>query len=555
MLTLEQFLCTQDLGYLQIVGGFWEVSLDASDVQSAAQLLVAVLLDPEHLNRMLNSLSQGGREALDDLLLAGGEMPWSLFTRRHGEVREMGPGRRARERPHLKPISASESLWYRGLIARSFFDAPQGPQEFAFIPADLMNILPQPQGSQKTHLGRAAKPDERAIPMFASDRILDHACTYLAALRLGFSEEKIAELSSAWQPTTLRNPFHLTPRALNDLLNTVSLLDTNSVPVPEITRHFLELPREKALAQLGRAWMYSPTFNELRLIPELIIEGEWQNDPLQARYTILDLFNSLPKDIWWSLTAFVEDIRKNQPDFQRPAGDYDSWYIRSKEKGNYLRGFDHWDEVDGALIRYIILGPLYWLGFVDLAAPTPDAFPVAFRFSRWAQALLSGIPPEGMEKEDETFLISSDARIRVPRLVPRVARYQLARFSEWTSETEDAYLYRLTPASLQLARKQGLRVIHLLTLLRRYALAVPPSLIKALERWQEHGTEAYLEQVMILRLRTPDMLNVLRTSRAARFLGEPLGPTAVIVKPEARDKVLAILAEMGYLGEARFEEK
>jgi hypothetical protein len=554
MLTLEQSLRIQDLGYLQIVADLWNVRLDSSDTQSAAQQLIAVILDSARLNEMLGNLPETGQTALDDLLLAGGEMPWSLLARRHGEVREMGPGRRARERPHLNPISASEMLWYRGLIARAFFDAPQGPQEFAFIPADLMNIMPQPQSSQKTHLGRAAKPDERAVPMFANDRILDHACTYLAALRLGFSEEKIAEISSAWQLTTLRIPYPLSPRALRDLLSAVGLLDVNNIPMPEVTRHFLELTREKALAQLGRAWMHSPNCNDLRLIPDLIIEGEWQNDPLQARYAILDLLNSLPKDVWWSLNAFVEDIHKTQPDFQRPAGDYDSWYIRSKTTGNYLRGFEHWDEVDGALIRYIILGPLHWLGFVDLAAPAPDNLPVAFRFSRWAQALLAGIPPEGIEKEDETFLISSDARIRVPRLVPRAARYTLARFSEWVSETEDAHLYRLTPVSLQSARKQGLRINHLLTLLRRYALVVPPSLAKALERWQEHGTEAFMEKVMILRVRTPDMLNVLRASRAARFLGEPLGPTAVIVKPEAREKVLAILAEMGYLGEARLDD-
>ena len=133
------------------------------------------------------------------------------------------------------------------------------------------------------------------------------------------------------------------------------------------------------------------------------------------------------------------------------------------------------------------------------------------------------------------------------------ARYQLARFSEWESEHEDAYLYRLTPASLERARDQGLRVIHLLTLLRRYALNVPPSLVKALERWQEVGSEARFERVVILRLKTPEMLQMLRASRAARFLGEPLGPTTVIVKPGAREKVLGILAEMGYLGEADLE--
>jgi hypothetical protein len=55
--------------------------------------------------------------------------------------------------------------------------------------------------------------------------------------------------------------------------------------------------------------------------------------------------------------------------------------------------------------------------------------------------------------------------------------------------------------------------------------------------------------VLVLRLNSPQILEELRASRAARFLGDPLGPTTVIVKPGAREKVLAALLEMGYLGE------
>lgn len=555
MLTLEQSLHTQDLGYLQIVAELWQVPLVASGLQDAILSLTPHLLDQTLLSEMLQNLPQEGREALDDLLRNQGLLPWSLFTRRHGEVREMGPGRRDRERPHLNPISAAEMLWYRALIGRAFFDSPQGPQEFAYIPTDLLMLMPQPQAPQGKTLGRAAKPAERAVLIPASDRILDHACTYLAALRLSFSEIEIAAIGAAWQSPVARTPYSLTPNILHEILDAAGLIGSNNMPIPDTTRHFLELPRAKALEQLGRTWRHSPNFNELRLIPELVCEGEWQNDPLRARYAILDFLATLPKDIWWNLNSFIRDIHRSQPDFQRPAGDYDSWYIRSKASGEYLRGFKHWDEVDGTLIRFTILGPLHWLGFIDLAAPTPDSPPIAFRFSAWAEALLAGIPPEGLAQEDETLLVSSDARIRAPRLVPRSVRYQIARFSEWGGQTDDAYLYRLTPASLQRARGQGLRVNHLLVLLRRYALTVPPSVAKALQRWQEHGTEARLERLLVLRLRTPDMLNMLRASRAARFLGEPLGPTAVIVKPEAQEKVLSILAEMGFLGEACLEEQ
>ena len=552
---LQQILHNQDLSYLQIVAELWGVQIEALELNSLLQRLIPAMKDPSRVEEMVESLPKEGRAALDDLQRNHGRLPWSLFTRRHGEVREMGSARMDRERPQLRPISGTEVLWYRGLVARTFLDSPDGPQEFATIPSELLTLLPEAQTSSLKTLGRPAKPKERAVVIPANDRLLDHATTILAALRLGYSEDRMQVLATHWGTPGVINPYNITPKAIRHLLRAADLLDASDIPAPDAARHFLEMPRAKALAQFARDWLYSPKYNDLHMLPDLLMEGEWQNDPLRARYAILDFLENLPQDTWWNLGSFVDDIHESQPDYQRPAGDYDSWYIRSRTSGEFLSGFEHWNDVDGALIRYIILGPLHWLGVVDLATPAPDAAPTAFKFSRWATALLAGAPPDGVDVEDDAFLISSDARIRVPRLVPRSARYQLARFSDWESEGVDAYLYRLTPASLERAREQGLRVIHLLTLLRRYALAVPPSLGKALERWQEYGTEARIQRVHILRLKNPDMLQMLRASRAARFLGEPLGPTTVIVNVEAAEKVLAILAEMGYLGEVDLEIK
>jgi hypothetical protein len=81
------------------------------------------------------------------------------------------------------------------------------------------------------------------------------------------------------------------------------------------------------------------------------------------------MLSQLPQDIWWNLPSFVNAIHDIQPDFQRPAGDYDSWFIRKDNSDDFLRGFSSWDEVDGALLRFLITGPLHWLGFYDLAAP------------------------------------------------------------------------------------------------------------------------------------------------------------------------------------------
>jgi hypothetical protein len=156
-----------------------------------------------------------------------------------------------------------------------------------------------------------------------------------------------------------------------------------------------------------------------------------------------------------------------------------------------------------------------------------------------------------MPVEQDSLIVRSDARISARRLVPRRARYQLARFCEWVKETPDEYQYQISSISLKQARQQGLTVSQLVTLINRYAKAVPPSLIKALERWDKKGSEARLEKLLILRVASVEVLQALRNSRANRFLGEPLGPTTIAIKEGATQKVLGALAELGYLGEVR----
>ena len=44
-----------------------------------------------------------------------------------------------------------------------------------------------------------------------------------------------------------------------------------------------------------------------------------------------------------------------------------SWFIRREGSEQYLRGFAHWEAVEGELLRYMIAGPLHWLGVTDIA--------------------------------------------------------------------------------------------------------------------------------------------------------------------------------------------
>ena len=131
-----------------------------------------------------------------------------------------------------------------------------------------------------------------------------------------------------------------------------------------------------------------------------------------------------------------------------------------------------------------------------------------------------------------------------------MVRYQVSRFCEWGDLKEGVYRYRVSTNSLTKAKDQGLKVEHLLALLTRHSDAgIPPALLKALKRWEVNGTEARVQTQIILKVSKPEILEEIRKSKAAKFLGEVLSPTTVIVKSGAIQKVMETLTELGLLTE------
>ena len=547
----------QDIGHLRIIADFWGLELESHDADSARDELSASLLDVNLLAELIDSLSPQADSAITALVASGGRIPWATFTRTYGDIREAGAGKRDREKLYLKPVSAAEILFYRGILARAFFETEKGSQEFAYIPDDLLPIIsrrdrsaPRSAPTQEP-LGRPASPGEKGREFLADDSILDDATTMLAALRMGRSN---------WQ---------FDPR-LQDLLTTSKLIKNNAIQT-EAVKTFLESPRADALMMLQSAWMESVTFNELKLMPGIVCEGEWTNQPQETREFLLNLLDAIPEGKWWSLNPFIRDVKQKYADFQRPTGDYDSWFIKRASDGQYLRGFESWNEVDGALIKFFITEILHWLGQVDLSIAEGATEVTAFRIRSnvkvpalsQSKGQKSDIRPSTFDEKGK-ITASSNGKINVERTAPRVVRYQISRFCEWEEsggrvvariapliETKtNEYKYQITAQSLKHAKEQGLNAEQLLLLLVKHTdNKVPPPLVKALKRWEVNGTEARVESQIVLRLSKPEVLEEMRKSRAGKFLGEVLSPTAVIVKSGAIQKVMEAMIELGLFAE------
>ncbi len=569
MPTLEQSLKGKDLGHYKIVADLWRIDFSAPDAKAGFDLLISSLPDKHRLREVVESLPQNAKQALSDLIQNGGSLPAAHFWRRYGEIREVGSGRRDREKPYLdSQVSTSEILWYRAFIGTTTLDKPDGIEEFVYVPDDLVGLISLESQTENTHIsGRYAASGEKAFVELANTTILDDTCTMLAGLRNGLSLEAIQPHLAGMN--AYRYP--LKSREIIAFLFAAELIDKRSTPRSEAVRKFLELKDAEALVFLFSKWVKSSEFNELKLLPDLEPQGTWKNDPQAARQKILGFISSLrttarlspnePERLFWSLQAFVAGVREQTPDFQRSAGDYDSWYLLDRRRGKFLRGFENWDLIDGELIRYIICGPLHWLGFLDLGYPAETSNieplpPSSFRSSAWAGDLVNLIPPATLRQVPaRPAAVRSDGSIIISKGASRSARYLIARFCDWEGLKHEEYRYRLSPKSLKRANLQGLKIQHLINILNMSQASISPKLIYALNDWETNGIAVKMQKVVVLRLKDPELLVKIRNSKVNRFLGEPLGPTAIIVRDNAWKKVVDAISEMGFLADIQFEDE
>ncbi len=526
----------QDFDFIKICAKNWHFDIKSSEKNTAITEFIIYISETNTINSYINALPENSKNAFYFLLEHQGRFPSLQYIHQFGEIRVMGPARRDREKPYQNPVSPVEDLWYRGLIGKSFLEDASLLEEYFYIPDEIMQSLVSEQNKNGYQFGEAALPEHYLDTDTANDKVLDYMCTILSSYRNN------KEISAA----TL-NRWEIPYTSLNQLLRAVGLINIDNQPNPDITKTYLEADRGQALLLLYNAWINNETFNELHLTPGLVFEGKWKNAPIRTRKTLLSFVEKIPKNTWWSIPSFINAIQKQYPDFQRSAGEYDSWYIRKSNSKQYLKGISSWHEVEGELINYFITGPLHWLGITDIGSPSKTAKPSSFRLSQWAQQILNGHIPSPVQEENEKVIVNSNGNIYISSLCPRAIRYQISRFCDWQEDKKE-YWYHLTPSSLQNAKGQGLKIKYLLNLLESYGKSpVAPGLKRAINNWDQNGSQAIIEQPMILTADSPEIINILEKSGARRFLGKKLNPTTMIIKSNAKEHIQKTLAENGYL--------
>jgi len=551
-----------DAALLPTLAKVWKANITGLDVAGSIPVIGAAMLDAARAEAIWDALTDEQRGAMQMLTGSGGKMPKAMFARVFGDIRKMGAAQIEREKPLENPATIAEGLYYRGLIAEAFEQADTGPRVIVYVPDDLAQTLPMRKTSYsnlKDEVAPAQVIEDTPVIEPLSDvgqiqqadtSIVDDMTTLLAYLQLHspmLDGETLALGDRAAVRDFLLKPNEERIMFLFGVGISADLIEVQAgkaSPKRAEARRWLSAARATQVQNLAEGWRSSTLYRDLWHVPGLHPDpgGELDEyDAAVARENVLELMGELvPKQEWWSLEAFIGAVREGDPDFQRPGGDYDSWYIRNDED-EYLKGFESWDAVEGALLEFYITGPMHWLGLMDRAED-------AARLTAYGRAFLGQTAwPSPADPEDK-ITIKEDGTLLISRKVTRVDRFQAARFTTWVS-AGDPYVYRLDAAGIQRAAEQGINTGHIASFVSR-ALGdapVPKPIAQLLDNWRSGPAAAVsMERLMVLRTTAPETLDkILETPALRRYLGARLGPMAVIVRAEQWDALRSALGEQG----------
>lgn len=524
--------------------------------------LASFLADPQTVASTLDRLTDEERAVLDRLIAEGGALPAHRVQREYGEVRELGAGRLERERPWEDPISPTERLWYFGVIYASFGVLGEFRGRVYYVPSDLLALLPEVEEPPVRFEVEAVT--EPAETRSAEMTLVEDAFTVLSELQQHPSSvvrdrflpaetlERINGRLKIPEPSVRNERETQRLGLLLHLLRELDLIDINRdehvAPVARRARRWLQLPRGRRLQTLQRAWAGSETWNDLWHVPELRFERTgWRNDPLATRRRVISWLKEVPVGSWVSIESFVQAVKRVDPDFQRPTGDYESWYIRDAATGEFLQGWESWDDVEGGLLRYLLRGPLLWLDVVTVGYyldDEPEA--VAFRITPRGAHFLGHDVELPSPPQREPVRIHPDGTVTVPANVNDWERLHLERLSV---PVEPPRRYRIDRERLTNVLVEGSDPQRILRFLQHITDdAVPEDVVREIRSWVSGFGKLTIRRLVTLEVDTPNILTDLRRlPDVNRYIVGTLNQNVVIVDSDHVDDLVAALRAAGYL--------
>ena len=543
METLRKVLENTPTAILREMAATWDVS-DAA--KAGRPGLIAGLLermsDEEVVQGVLRKLDRQERDLLRQLLAASGRMPSATLTHKYGKLRSL----------HLAPeewgaLNPLERLHRRGLLFRAHlsWEGHRGPA--FFVPAELWPFLPRVAPTTPEELLQPVSASE--VGLIPGDLSPQRDMGILLAL---FHRTAHLLTEEGQCPTGLRVlqeqliPLESYVTILFAIARQARLLapDLDGILRPTAKgQQWLRARRALRAQVLFQAWSEHPHWDDLSAIPELQVEWPWPSDLSLPRRRVLRQLSTCPPETWLAQTNWFQVIEASDPEFLRPKGTGRRPRVRRREGGTRLEGITSWLEVEGRYLRFLLQGPLQWLGVVEIGESPKQG--TVFRLTPLGQALLH---PEASlpSVEDEPAIVEGTLEVWVPRKASPYIVFLLENCGERTQQ-DHISRYRLTRPALHRALQRGERVESLLEALSRYGRGeVPQNVAYTLQEWAAaYGQFRLYQPVLLTATEALLMEEILADPLVRTTCGDRLSPTVIEV---VADKVTTLEEQLDHLG-------
>ena len=271
--------------------------------------------------------------------------------------------------------------------------------------------------------------------------------------------------------------------------------------------------------------------------------GSRRIDETAARQAVLHYLQEFTDGEWVNEAGFCEAVRGTNPDFLRE--DYASLgsAVVDMAAEAELSGAESWEPVEGEWIRYVLRGPLYWLGVVRWGRDSTGRR-VALQLvpdvaSRDEGPLLSGGSRQVVFRDDLT--------VHAPEGVDLGLLYQIEPYFTLRGRDESGSSYRISRSSVLRGLEGGGSSDELRGLMGQVWVQIPQAVLQQVREWTDSYGRLVIEGgVLLTALRDEEAEAIAESPTLRSYLGTQLGSRTFRVMPERVWQLVDALREAGY---------
>jgi hypothetical protein len=363
--------------------------------------------------------------------------------------------------------------------------------------------------------------------------------------------------------------IHLLLRLLDEL----ALLEQHQpvlTPTNQVD-HLLGYPVETQRRLLATTWAYMTGWSEIHDLSDLQLRRTigigmvLRPDQLYAelaatRRFVLRILRMLEPEQWYPIKQLLDLVQTMHPRFlfeQRQnrnamMGHPSWWLTRGNAKQPLKPDQDpDWQHAEARLLRYILIGPLRWLGLLEAGGArseyirlTPEgAFVLGLR-----EHIAYAEPAPNLQVDVEPDGATITVHIALSAATPAIL-HALERVGQTHGLEQRSLVFGITARTLRDGMLRGETVANLHTFLQRYsANPLPDGVQRLLEGWGAGFGQATIYTGMALIELADDILlpELQRNTRLSQAILEQLSPRLLLIDPARADDLFNELVAKGY---------